>query len=180
MKLFLAVGLVCCYANAADHLANPQLANVHSVYILSMTNGMDQYLANRLTSMGVFQVVADPQKADAVLTDRLGQGFEDKIKDLYPPPPAPLPPAKKAEEKDKDKDDKAGSAPTPRTFNVSPVESSWSRGRGNIFLVDRQTRSVIWSLYERPKNSTPDELSKTAAKMVDRLKRDLAPPKAQQ
>jgi hypothetical protein len=36
---------------------------------------------------------------------------------------------------------------------------------------------VIWSIYERPKNSTPDELTKTATKVVQRLKKDLEPPK---
>src|SRR5215469_1463655 len=98
MKLLSVLGLLGCAAVAAT---NPQLGKVQSVYILSMNSGMDQYLANKLTSMGVFQVVTDPQKADTLLTDGLGKGFEDKVKELYPPPPPPA--AKKAEEKEKDK-----------------------------------------------------------------------------
>ena len=39
------------------------------VYILAMGSGMDQYLANQLTTIGVFEVVTDPQKADAIVTD---------------------------------------------------------------------------------------------------------------
>ena len=54
-----------------------------------MSNSMDQYLANRLTSEGILQVVTDPNKADAVLTDRLGLGFEERLKQLYPPPAPP-------------------------------------------------------------------------------------------
>src|SRR5947209_10650929 len=66
--------------------ANPQLLNVHTVYILPMAAGMDQYLANRLTDRAVLQVVSDPQRADAVFTDHLGQSFEEKLNQLYTPP----------------------------------------------------------------------------------------------
>lgn len=148
--------------------ANPQLEKVQSVYILSMGSGMDQYLANQLTTMGIFQVVADPEKADTVLTDHLGQSFEDKMKELYPPPPVP----KKADDKDKDKDSKDNlQAYQPL------VQTSLGSGKGNFFLVDRRTRAVVWSIYERPKNTSADELSKTAVKVVKRLKKDLEPPK---
>ena len=50
---------------------NADLKHVSSVYILPMSGGMDQFLANRLTTLGVFQVVTDPQRADAVITDRI-------------------------------------------------------------------------------------------------------------
>src|SRR5690242_10288153 len=98
MKLLSVLGLLSCAVGGAT---NPQLVKVRSVYILPMSSGMDQYLANRLTSMGVFQVVADPQKADTVLTDGVGQRFEEKMKELYPPPPA----VKKVEDAEKAKDD---------------------------------------------------------------------------
>jgi hypothetical protein len=196
MKLLSVLGLLSCAVGGAT---NPQLVKVRSVYILPMSSGMDQYLANRLTSMGVFQVVADPQKADTVLTDGVGQRFEEKMKELYPPPPPPAPPpaVKKVEDAEKAKDDDnnkgtdadkdaskgqdpkpKGSASSNKTFqDAQPVMSSWVHGRGNFFLVDRQSRSVIWSIYELPKNSTPDELAKTATKVVQRLKKDLEPPK---
>ena len=50
---------------------------------------------------------------------------------------------------------------------------SFNRGQGNFFVVDRNSRNVIWSVYERPKNSTPGELSKTAGRVVKRLQDDL-------
>lgn len=52
---------------------------------------------------------------------------------------------------------------------------SFSRGRGTFFLVDRKTRNVLWSTYERPKNGSPDELNRTAERVVNDLKRDLKP-----
>jgi hypothetical protein len=40
-----------------------------------------------------------------------------------------------------------------------------------MFLVDLKTRTVLWSAYERPRNTTPDELNRTAKRIVDRLKK---------
>src|SRR5262249_55476008 len=66
------------------------LQQVQSVYLMPMGYGLDQYLANRLTAESVFQVVTDPKRADAVLTDNIGVGFERRLDDLFPrdvPPP---------------------------------------------------------------------------------------------
>ncbi len=78
--------LFFCLLGTAFAARNPQLESVHTVYLLPMGNSLDQYLATRLTQTGMFQVVTDPQKADAVFTDKIGQGFEDKMTELYPPP----------------------------------------------------------------------------------------------
>src|SRR5579884_3247407 len=96
MKRCLSLLLVSSAFAAA---AGPDLSKVQTIYLLPMSHGMDQYLANRLTSEGVLRVVTDPAQADAILTDRLGQVFEDKLAELYPPPkPDPKPDAdKKAE-----------------------------------------------------------------------------------
>ena len=89
MKLFssLVFGAVILVFAAV----NPQLKQVNTVYILAMSGGMDQFLANQITAAGVFQVVADPKNADAIITDRLGESFENKLKELYPPPVPPAP-----------------------------------------------------------------------------------------
>jgi hypothetical protein len=178
MKLFCALAL---FAASIPGALNPQLKQVTTVYILAMSSGMDQYLANRLTTMGVFQVVADPQKADAIITDRLGEPFEAKLKELYPPPPPPAPPVPVKDEKD-DKNGKAAKSDKASKDDKdsiaeaagAPRVSSFNRGRGNLFIVDRKSRNVIWSIYERPKDSTPGELSKTAERVVKRLKDDLS------
>jgi len=161
MKLFCALALFAAGLAAA---INADLRRVNMVYILPMSSGMDQFLANRLTTLGVFQVVTDPQKADALITDRIGQSFQDKLEELYPP----LKPVLKDEKKDdkKDKKDDMSAPPVPHV-------SSFNTGKGNFFIVDRRSRNVLWSVYERPKDSTPGELTKTAEKVVRRLKTDL-------
>jgi hypothetical protein len=159
MKLFVVFAL--CAVSMVSGAVNPQLKQVSTVYILSMGSGMDQYLANRLTGSGVFQVVADPQRADAIMTDRLGESFENKLNELYPPAIAHV---AKDDAKDKNSMD---AGPLAR---ITPS----SRGKGNIFVVDRKSRNVIWSVYERPKDTTATELDRTAEKVVKRLKTDLS------
>src|SRR6201981_3862229 len=96
MKRFLLL-LACSgvLASAAD------LANARTVYILSMSRGLDQYLANRLTNEHIFQVVTDPKLADAIFTDRIGEGFQLQLENISPTPKPP-----KAETKADGKDAK--------------------------------------------------------------------------
>ena len=177
MKLFCALVLLAASVPAA---VKQQLKQVNTVYILGMSGGMDQYLANRLTNMGVFQVVTDPQKADAIITDRLGEPFEAKLKELYPPP-APPAPVKDAKDAKDDKDSKTAPADKKEKDDKDKTDTggvtrvgSFNRGRGNIFIVDRKSKNVVWSTYDRPKDTTPGELSKTAERVVKRLKDDLS------
>ena len=171
MKLFC--GLILGAATLAFAAVNPQLKQVNTVYILAMTGGLDQFLANQIAASGLFQVVTDPKKADAIITDRVGEPFETKLNELYPPPAPPaLPPPPENDAKKKAGGDKkdvldlgAGSG-----FRVN----AGGRGKGNLFIVDRKSRKVLWSTFEPPKDSTPSELSKTAEKVVKRLKLDLS------
>lgn len=167
MKLFC--GLVLGAAVVALAAVNPQLKQVNTVYILAMTGGMDQFLANQITASGVFQVVTDPKNADAIITDRLGESFESKLKELYPPPApvAPPPPTVDDDKKDGKKNALDLGAGAQRV-------NSGPRGKGNLFIVDRKSRNVLWSVFEPPKDTTPGELSKTAEKVVKRLKLDLS------
>jgi hypothetical protein len=43
--------------------------------------------------------------------------------------------------------------------------------------VSRANRSVLWSIYEPPKNTTSGELTKTAERVVKHLTEDLNPKK---
>jgi hypothetical protein len=123
--------------------------DVQAVYLLPMAGGLDQYLANRLTSAGVFRVVTDPKMADAIFTDQLGAGFEQKLTDLYTPPP-----------EDDDKDSRR-----------APHASAFGHGKGTVFLVDLKSHAVIWSLYEKPGRATPDVLNRTASHIVQQIKK---------
>jgi len=155
--LFLALALGTALLPASGPAGPAELSQVQSVYLLPMGSGLDQYLANRLTAQQVFQVVTDPQKADAIFTDQIGIGFEKRLEELYRPP---------APEKT-EKDEVAREEPPVRF-------SSFGRGKGNLFLVDRKSRRVIWSVYERPRSSTPDDLDRAGQRVVERLKKDLS------
>lgn len=162
MRWFCSAALFGALAFAA---VNPQLLQVHSVYLLPMSSGMDQFLANRLTRAGNMQVVTDPLAADAIITDRVGEGLEDKLKELYPPPP-----------KEEDEDEDADTRKKPAAQQQDKLRvSSFGRGKGTVFIVDRRTRGVLWSIYEKPKNTSAGEMDRTASRIVDHLKHDLKP-----
>jgi hypothetical protein len=149
-------------------------SSVRTIYILPMGHGLDQYVANRLTREHLLDVVADAARADAILTDTLGKPLEVELEKLHPTP--------KPQEHDADSDGDSEDSDTPqksrtrRTFTNSETPiSTFARGKGTMFLVDAHSRAVLWSVYERPVKSTPDELDHTAKRVVERLKRDLAP-----
>jgi len=176
MMVAMKLLVFLCAALAA---AAGDLSQVHTVYILSMSGGLDLHIANRLTDGHVLQVVTDPKKADAIITDRLGPGFEDRMEELYPPPEPPKPEGKeKDKEKDKDKDAASASAfGIPDLGDASnkvarPV-SSFGGGKGTIFLVGVKSREVLWSTYAKPKDARGEQLEKTAGKICADLKKSL-------
>src|SRR4051812_12725874 len=149
---------------------SPDLASVNKIYLLQMSGGLDQYLANRLTRESRFVVSTDPKNADAVMTDHLGPSFESRYNELYPPPEPPAPPKDTAKDKDsKKKDDDTPGFKTPKE---EVRFSSFGRGRGNVFLVDKATRRVLWSYYRKPKSSGSEALNKVADHVIDQLVKD--------
>ena len=155
MKQFLLAAAVLAISMSAPAAG---LDDVKTVYLLPMSNGLDQYLAAQLTSGSVLQVVTDPKNADAVLTDHLGQSFEETLADLYNTKPAPS--DKAADKADKTED-------TGPTFARSGMQGQ--KGRGNIFLVNRKTHDVLWSFFESPGDKTPNGMRRTAAKISAKL-----------
>ena len=161
-------------------LGGAELSGVHTVYVLSMSKGLDQYLVNRLTNGHVFQVVTDPKLAATFLTDRVGESLQAKLEEIFPPP-APEKPAPaaekepKADKADKDKEPPSNSLVTDTVNKLATpgANSSFSRGKGTVFLVDAKSRQVVWSVYDLPKGSSAKELDRTASDIVSRLKRDL-------
>jgi len=106
-----------------------------------------------LEAKQLVMVANGPKKADAILTDGIGARLEDSLTQLYG---APV-------DKDVDKD-KAG-----KTEFAHPAMRPLSSSRGVVFLVNRTSRDVLWSTFERPKNTQPEELRHAAEKIVDRL-----------
>lgn len=127
------------------------LGEVKTVYLLPMSSALDQHLAVALTTGGILQVVTDPAKADAIFTDRIGANFEQNLKDIF-------------DEKKKD-DAKADDYTRP---TMQPL----SRGKGDIFLVDRKSHVVLWSMYAAPKSAQGDDMNRLAAKIAARLQKD--------
>ncbi len=151
MKRFLVAAVLALLALQA-WATGP--GGVKTVYLLPMSNGLDQYLAVQLTTESILQVVTDPQKADAVFTDHLGQTFEQTLVDLY------------TEKSDKSKTESNPDG-APRNFARGGMQGQ--RGRGTTFLVDRKSHEVLWSIYERPKDTSPDGLKRAAARIVSKL-----------
>ena len=137
-------------------LSQAQLKQVHAVYILPMGSGLDQYLATRLVDQNILQVVTDPQRADAVLVDRIGAALEDKLAELYPD-------EKKKAEMEKDK--KPGDNSTQQRVGSTNLQ----RGRGTIFLVDRRTRTVLWSIYAPARSTRPSDVNHNAENIAKKL-----------
>jgi hypothetical protein len=182
------VSLLCGLHLGLGGVAAAELTGARTVFLMPMGHGFDQFIANRLTRMHVLQVVTDPAKADTILTDEVGASLEDRLKDLYPPPPDPeaieAAKAKAAAAKEKaEKTEKPGASPAPPSLlgdTVNKADKAGTmgvsgRGRGTIFLVDVKSRQVLWSLFEKPRNSSPHELDHTAERVVKQLKEDLSP-----
>jgi hypothetical protein len=122
-----------------------------TVYVTEMADGLDQHLANRLTSSRVLWVVLEPASADSVLTDTLDDSFWDWLASTYPARPG-------------------APASTTRGMAARRDPRTSSRHVGTVFLVDPRTRVVLWSAYEYPKNSSSIELNRTAERIVKQLK----------
>lgn len=149
-------------------------ANVQTIYIMPMPHGLDQYIANQFTREHVLEVIADPARADAILTDRLGASLEDKLETLHPTPKPDKP--KAADKSDKDSSDATDKPAGPKTFTEAepPHTSTFGGAKGTLFLVDAHSRVILWSLYEKPVSPNPRSLDGAAKRVVTRLKQDLA------
>ena len=126
----------------------------HTVYIVPMANGMDRYLASRLTSTGAVWVLLDPAGADAVITDRVDEGFWAWSNAVFKP---------------------GHEGPVPRLTDDRPGggPSTAAASRGTLFLVDPRTGIVLWSIYQPPANTSPNALDQAAARVAINLKKHL-------
>jgi len=175
-RLLVLLGCSCALLGAAD------LSAVRNLYVMPMARGLDQYLASRIASQGPFLVVTDPKLADAVLSDRIGESLQAQLENIFPTPKTPeqIEAEKaKAEEAETEKDTSIAEAMRETAGKLeSPAQnSSFSRSKGNIFLVEAKSRTVLWSTYEPPKSTAARDLDRAATDIVSRLKKDLAPKK---
>lgn len=139
------------------------------VYLLRMKNGFDLHLANRLTESGLVTVVTEPAEAEYIITESVGRGFEEMMKQLYPPPPE-----EKASEKE-DGDDDSGVSQAPKTINQYAGQRATTFGRsdGTVFFVRRSDSSVTWSTFLERRDTRDAMMHKNAGEVVKRLKKRL-------
>jgi hypothetical protein len=172
MKLGCMKRLAFLFSCSALFVCATDFANVHTVYLLRMSRGLDQYLAHRITDEHLFQIVTDPKQADAVFTDQIGEGFEARLEEIAPTPekdkPAAKPKPKNGEEEVSPlMGDTVNKLSNPASF------SGFGRARGTVFLVDAKSRRVIWSAFEPSRDSSPREMDHTAREIVHRFQSDL-------
>jgi len=144
------------------------LWGVHSVYLLPMSRGLDQYLANRLTNQQVFQVVTDSKLADALFTGRLGSAFDNKLADRFGKPASPAAPK---ESEDKNEPEPGAGPATSNKLADPAANSNLGRSKGMVLLVDPKSGHVLWSAFQPPRDSRSRQLDRIAD-IVSRLKRD--------
>ena len=170
-----AKGGLCPFCAMQRSAPSPDLLAVKSVYILPMRSGFDQYLANELARSGSMRVVTDPAHADAVITDHLGESFQQRMDDLFPAPAKASPkPAPKSD--DSKADGKENTASADELMSSSRPVSSGINGRGNVFLVGRADRAVLWSDFRNPRSRQPKDMKRAADLVASDLKRALRPP----
>jgi hypothetical protein len=76
-----------------------------------------------------------------------------------------------------------GAAPDSSYFSIYDAadgsaarpQGGVSTSRGNIFLIDRNSRSVIWSYYEPPRSGQPADLKHTADHVAGAFKHAIQP-----
>jgi hypothetical protein len=169
-RLLFLLGSTTALLCAAD------LTAVRNVYVMPMSRGLDQYLAGRLASEGLFQVVTDPKLADAVLSDKVGDSLRAQLETIFP---TPKPEVEEPEKEDKDDSAAANegasvAAGLKETENkVDRPQSAFGRSKGNIFLVEAKSRLVLWATYDPPKSSNARDLDRTANDIVSRIRKDL-------
>jgi hypothetical protein len=144
-------------------LSGAQLKDVKTVYLYPMRGGFDLLLAQELVAEHIYKVVPDPKLADAVFTDQLGDVFLYKLDHIQTPAVAPK---------------TSGSTSSMTTADTAPHGSTFSRAQGTLFLVDVKSKEVVWSTFQKPKNTSSPELHKVAQKTVKQLELDIVGPKA--
>ncbi len=167
--LFLA--LLSVVSLAAPPLAGAdweRLGRVQKVYLWPMSDSLDQFLAEQVATEGVFDVVVDPKRAQAILTDRISSKFLEGMEELFPTPEE----IAEATKEEEGADDSASALAGAYRPERSPIYSA-SRAEGAVFLVDVRTREVLWSTFLKDYDTTPKAMHRQARMVVMRLKKQL-------
>ena len=192
LALVLLAGISLPVSAARAQSSNPDLSAVQTVYVLPMTAGMDQFVAHQIARNALYNVTTDPRHADAFLSDFVGTTYESRVDDLIKAAndksekeaeelakkiaakEAAANPKPKESSKDRRKVGETTEAAPSGEFQMPPATrvASFSRGKGNVFLIDAKSHRVLWTGFDIPKNTRPNELQKSAERLVNRLRKD--------
>lgn len=158
--------LVALAAIAAP-LAAADLASVGPVYFWPMNGALDQYVAEQVTSEGLFAVTVDPTQAKTVMTDHIDAKFFEGMNEVFA---SETPPA------EEDADEAASGSIESGLAARRPPNRPRGNPHGTVFLVDVQTRQVVWSAYIGEFDRRPKRLHREAKQVVGALRKDLTTP----
>ena len=161
MRVGVAAG--CLWLGAAVACAAEMSPPVEKVYLLPMVSGFEQFLAQELVAQEVLQVVVDPQKADAFLTDHIGRRLEEELRLLLG--------GAEPEASTGAAEESASSTNADEAARRRALLGSFGRGRGTIFLIRREDGRVLWSTYQPLKRTTSEALHQAARQVASRLKK---------
>ena len=170
LLLLALLGLVSLAVHPLAGADWERLGRVEKVYLWPMSNSLDQFLAEQVATEGVFDVVVDPKRAQAILTDRISSKFLEGMEELFPTPEEI---AEAEKEEEEGADDPASTLAGAYRPERSPIYSA-SRAEGAVFLVDVRTREVLWSTFLKGYDTTPKAMHRQARMVVMRLKKQLA------
>ena len=149
----------------------PSLESVKTVYFWPMRHSLDQYLAEQLSTGGMFQVVVDPKIADAIITERIDAPFLKAMDEMFPTPGSDT---SKSQESTTGSETSTGSVETGLQPS-RPANRPLGQPAGTVFLVHAASRKVLWSTFIDQKDVLPKNLHRQARDIVGRLKREAFP-----
>ena len=155
------LALVVLLAGAALPAAAADLSSAGPVYLWPMRGAFDQYVASALTASSALTVTVDPASAKTVMTDRVDQKFFQGMSEVFD-----------AKTEAAEKTDDAPDSIEAGGFQLQrPPNAPVSRSQGTIFLVDVQTRQVVWSTFIGELDNRPKKLHGEAKGVVSELRK---------
>lgn len=161
---WLLLLIACSTLGAAD------LSSVGPVYFWPMSSALDQYIAERAAAEGLFAVTVDPAMAKSVMTDRVDSKFFDGMQEVFKDEEADASDAVAPEESQEEPT--GGSVETGLVLK-RPANRPQGAPKGTIFLVDVDSRQVVWSTYLGDFERRPEKLHKEAIQVVERMRKSM-------
>jgi hypothetical protein len=159
MRWLLALAAIAAPLAAAD------LSSVGPVYFWPMNGALDQYVAEQVTSEGLFSVTIDPARAKTVMTDHIDAKFFEGMSEVFAP-------AKEASAAEEDAESASGSIEEGLAAR-RPANRPRGNPQGTVFLVDVQTHEVLWAAYIGDFDRRPKSLHREAKQIVGELRKGL-------